>query len=121
MSSSMVRPMPDHPSLRARVPSTEGNGLCPYAVEDVARPGQTISSTKFERCPGGKGANQAVAIARAGGAVSFVGAVGEDGGWVVRDLERCGVSTANVSVVQVCVPVVHEMARVLSNRIHLAR
>jgi len=41
-----------------------------------------------------------VAIARAGGAVSFVGAVGEDGSWVVRELERCGVSTANISVVQ---------------------
>ena len=60
-----------------------------------------------------------MAIARAGGAVSFVGAVGDDGAWVVRDLERCGVSTANISVVQVC-PDVHEMAQVLSNRIHLA-
>jgi pfkB family carbohydrate kinase len=98
----MVRPIP-----LARAFPQRKKRLCLYAVEDVARPGQTISSTKFERCPCGKGANQAVAIARAGGAVSFVGAVGEDGGWVVRDLERCGVSTANVSVVQVC-PSVHE-------------
>jgi len=50
---------------------------------------------------GGKGANQAAAIARAGGAVSLVGAVGEDGAWLVRDLEGYGVSTANISVVQV--------------------
>ena len=119
--SSMVRPMLDHPSLRARVPSTERKRLCVYAVEDVARPGQTISSTKFERCPGGKGANQAVAIARAGGAVSFVGAVGEDGGWVVRDLERCGVSTANVSVVQVRPSCPRGGACAIKNRIHLAR
>lgn len=71
-------------------------------VEGVVRPGQTISSTKFERRAGGKGANQAVAIARAGGAVSLVGAVGEDGTWLVRNLESYGVSTENISVVQVC-------------------
>ena len=71
------------------------------AVQDVVRPGQTISSTNFERRGGGKGANQAAAVARAGGAVSLVGAVGEDGTWLVRDLEGYGVSTANVSVVQV--------------------
>jgi sugar/nucleoside kinase (ribokinase family) len=75
-------------------------------VDDVVRPGQTISSTKFERRAGGKGANQAVAIARAGGAVSLVGAVGEDGAWLVRDLEGYGVSTVGISFVQVChVPV----------------
>jgi ribokinase len=71
-------------------------------VQDVVRPGQTISSTKIERRGGGKGANQAVAVARASGAVSLVGAVGEDGTWLVRDLEGRGVSTANISVVQVC-------------------
>jgi len=32
--------------------------------------------------------------------VSLVGAVGEDGTWLVRDLEGYGVSTANVSVMQ---------------------
>ncbi|KAH9993311.1 Ribokinase-like protein [Russula compacta] len=71
-----------------------------FHVEGVVRPGQTISSTRFERRAGGKGANQAVAIARAGGDVSLVGAVGEDGTWLVRDLEGYGVSTANISVVQ---------------------
>jgi hypothetical protein len=43
-----------------------------------------------------------VAVARAGGAVSLVGAVGEDGAWLVRDLEGYGVSTAGISLVQVC-------------------
>ncbi|KAF8491824.1 Ribokinase-like protein [Russula emetica] len=71
-----------------------------FYVQDVVRPGQTISSTKFERRAGGKGANQAAAVARAGGPVSLVGAVGEDGAWLVRDLKGYGVSTANVSVVQ---------------------
>ncbi|KAI0305094.1 Ribokinase-like protein [Multifurca ochricompacta] len=71
-----------------------------FYVQDVVRPGQTISSSKFERRGGGKGANQATAVARAGGAVSLVGAVGEDGAWLVRDLEGYGVSVANVSIVQ---------------------
>jgi len=43
-----------------------------------------------------------VAVARAGGVVSLVGAVGEDGTWLVRDLEGYGVSTADISLVQVC-------------------
>ncbi|KAI0251866.1 Ribokinase-like protein [Lactifluus subvellereus] len=71
-----------------------------FHVGDIVRPGQTISSIRFERRAGGKGANQAAAVARAGGAVSIVGAVGEDGAWLVRNLEGYGVSAANVTTVQ---------------------
>ncbi|KAI9513384.1 Ribokinase-like protein [Russula earlei] len=71
-----------------------------FHVQHIVLPGQTISSTKFERRGGGKGANQAAAIARAGGAASLVGAVGEDGAWLVRELEGYGVSTEGISVVQ---------------------
>ncbi|THH19344.1 hypothetical protein EW146_g1811 [Bondarzewia mesenterica] len=71
-----------------------------YIVNDVVRPGETISSTKFERRAGGKGANQAAAVAQAGGRVSLVGAVGEDGKWVVNDLESMGVNVDSVSVVE---------------------
>lgn len=42
-------------------------------------PGETISGTGFQCLPGGKGANQAVAAARLGGAVSMVACVGRDG------------------------------------------
>lgn len=41
--------------------------------------GETISGHEFREIPGGKGANQAVAAARQGGAVSFIGCVGDDG------------------------------------------
>jgi ribokinase len=41
-------------------------------------PGETVAGGRLERAGGGKGANQAVAAARAGGAVSLVGAVGDD-------------------------------------------
>ena len=40
--------------------------------------GETIVGRKFAQNPGGKGDNQAVAAARAGGDVSFLGAVGDD-------------------------------------------
>lgn len=41
-------------------------------------PGQTVKGGDFQRLTGGKGANQAVAAARLGAAVRFVGAVGAD-------------------------------------------
>ncbi len=40
--------------------------------------GQTVSDGRFTRAPGGKGANQAVAAARAGGEVTFVTCLGND-------------------------------------------
>jgi ribokinase len=44
----------------------------------LPRPGETLSDASFSRAPGGKGANQAVAAARLGAEVRFLGAVGED-------------------------------------------
>ena len=41
-------------------------------------PGETILGGKFIMTPGGKGANQAVAAARLGGNVSFIGKIGSD-------------------------------------------
>jgi ribokinase len=44
----------------------------------LPRPGETLTDASFFRAPGGKGANQAVAAARLGADVRFLGAVGED-------------------------------------------
>jgi len=44
----------------------------------IAAPGETVLGEAFRQIPGGKGANQAVAAARLGAAVTFVGRVGND-------------------------------------------
>jgi ribokinase len=44
----------------------------------LPRPGETLTDASFDRYPGGKGANQAVAAARLGAEVTFVGCVGRD-------------------------------------------
>ncbi|EIM87248.1 Ribokinase-like protein [Stereum hirsutum FP-91666 SS1] len=72
-----------------------------FHVDDAVRPGETIFSTELERRVGGKGANQAVAVARAGGSVALVGAVGEDGGWVIDQLRGYGVDVSAVHEAEV--------------------
>ncbi|OGB62326.1 MAG: ribokinase [Caldithrix sp. RBG_13_44_9] len=47
-------------------------------VPRIPKPGETILGGVFATAAGGKGANQAVAAARAGGDVGFVARVGED-------------------------------------------
>ncbi|TMK99252.1 MAG: ribokinase [Actinobacteria bacterium] len=61
----------------------------------LPRPGETISDAAYERVPGGKGANQAVAAARLGARASFVGRIGRDE-LVLRSLEQDGVDTSGV-------------------------
>jgi ribokinase len=46
--------------------------------ERLPEPGETVTDASFVRVPGGKGANQAVAAARLGADVRFVGCVGQD-------------------------------------------
>jgi ribokinase len=64
-------------------------------------PGETVTGSAFATYAGGKGANQAVAAARAGAAVVFAGAVGDDAFGLERraDLQREGIDTGHLRVI----------------------
>jgi ribokinase len=68
-------------------------------VGALPRPGETITGGSFEMAGGGKGANQAVAAARAGASVAMVGAIGADefGARLIEELEGEGVDAAGVA------------------------
>jgi ribokinase len=67
-------------------------------LDRIPRLGETILGGEFATAPGGKGANQAVAAARAGGQVTFVARVGQDvfGDRAVERFRRDGVRTGFV-------------------------
>jgi ribokinase len=64
----------------------------------IPLPGQTLTGTDFVTTPGGKGANQAVAVARLGYPVGMIGAVGEDvfGEALLENLRIAGVESGAV-------------------------
>ena len=64
------------------------------------RPGETVLGRSFAMFPGGKGANQAVACAKLGGTVTFIGRMGKD---VFRDrlfdsMRHDGVTMTRVTI-----------------------
>jgi ribokinase len=64
----------------------------------LPHPGETMFGSSFATIPGGKGLNQAVAAARAGGDVGFLGAIGRDGfGEALRRcFEQDGIDTSGL-------------------------
>lgn len=64
-------------------------------VPELPAPGETVLATERRTFLGGKGANQAVAAARLGAAVTMIGAVGADtdGAFSVEQLRLAGVRT----------------------------
>jgi len=67
-----------------------------FSVDHIVTPGETISSNSFTRSAGGKGANQAAALAKAGLSVYMAGKIGRDGRFLLELLESYGVNTENV-------------------------
>ena len=69
-------------------------------VPEIPKPGETVLGFNFGSFPGGKGANQAVAAARLGAAVTMIGQVGDDsyGEILVDNLASEGVNTKHISL-----------------------
>ncbi|QNO37208.1 ribokinase [Protaetiibacter sp. SSC-01] len=68
----------------------------------LPEPGETMFGSSFATVPGGKGLNQAIAAARVGGSVAFLGAVGGDAfGRELREtLAAAGVDTDGIALVE---------------------
>ncbi|MDR0663752.1 MAG: ribokinase [Spirochaetaceae bacterium] len=69
-----------------------------FAVDHIVLPGETVSSSSFTRNAGGKGANQAAALGKAGMNVFLAGKIGADGKFILPLLGSYGVDTGNVAV-----------------------
>ncbi len=69
-------------------------------VPEIPRPGETLLGGEFMTFPGGKGANQAVAAARAGGNVVFIASVGDDsyGAEAIKGYRLDNINTENIKV-----------------------
>jgi ribokinase len=67
-----------------------------FSVDHIVRPGETISSGSLMKSAGGKGANQAAALAKAGMPAYMAGKIGRDGRFLLDLLESYGVNTRHV-------------------------
>ena len=69
-------------------------------ADHLPAPGETVLGGRLVQAGGGKGANQAVAAARAGAHVTFVGRVGDDafGSATLQNLHAEGIDTSYVGV-----------------------
>jgi len=67
-------------------------------LDHIPRPGETILGGEFVTAAGGKGANQAVGAARAGGRVTFIARVGRDmfGDQAVAGFRRDGINVKHI-------------------------
>lgn len=71
-----------------------------YRVSHLVQPGETLSSLELNTVLGGKGANQSVALARAGTSVAHVGRIGRDDIAWLETLVDAGVDIERVEPVE---------------------
>ncbi|TDX28997.1 ribokinase [Modicisalibacter xianhensis] len=69
-----------------------------YRVPHLVRPGETLSCHGYRQVLGGKGANQSLAIARAGGKVVHWGRLGQGDRWALETLSSAGVNISHIEL-----------------------
>jgi len=68
-----------------------------YQLDHLPAAGETLAADGFVSMLGGKGANQSIAIARAGGSVHHIGAVGAAGLALLPIFEAAGIATDRIA------------------------
>lgn len=63
-----------------------------YSLDHIVTVGETASVDGMEKFPGGKGLNQSIAVARAGGQIWHAGCIGQDGAFLADLLAGSGVN-----------------------------
>lgn len=76
-----------------------------YQLDHFVRPGETMASQSYQCLLGGKGANQSVALAKAGASVKHVGAIHHSDQSIIEQLQQLGVETDLIA--QIDVPTGH--------------
>lgn len=69
-----------------------------YKLDHFVQKGETISSKELTVCSGGKGLNQSIALSKAGADTYHAGAIGEDGKFLLKQMEKAGVNTDYVAI-----------------------
>ena len=72
-----------------------------YQVHHLVREGETISSSGYAKNIGGKGFNQAAALAKACLPVHFAGAIGPDGTFLTDYMRSLNIDTSNIQTLDV--------------------
>ena len=71
-----------------------------YRVDHFVRPGETLSSARYDTFAGGKGFNQSIALVRAGASTRHAGSVGRDGAWLLDRLAGEGIDISQITTVE---------------------
>ena len=67
-----------------------------YSVNDFVRPGETISSNRYDIKIGGKGLNQSVGISKAGAKVYHAGIINKDDTFIIDKLKSWKINCDNI-------------------------
>lgn len=71
-----------------------------YRVSHFVRAGETLAASEVQTFCGGKGLNQSIALAKAGGNVFHAGSIGTDGTFLLDALKQTNIDTELVTVSQ---------------------
>lgn len=71
-----------------------------YKVDHFVQKGETLSSDSLQVFSGGKGLNQSIALAKAGVETWHAGSIGEDGRFLLKQMEEAGVNTECVTILR---------------------